>query len=323
MLFEELNELLHFRVLRRKIARVLGHFDETIAIACFLHLWKKEIQDDKVEVLNFGVSGFSTARELILPQKHVWQYSPDVIVLLDTPGNDVRDNSRTLNKFAGQPLPYFVYRDGKLVLDDSLLAARNRSLAFRFRESFAGKSFNWVQSHVRLLGLIYTVREAYQTSSKISDSRKQQVGTVTSTGEPGLDSEVFREPVNPDWNDAWRVTDGLIVQMSDEVRAKGAKFLVVTGSTGIQVSPDAAARQQYMDRLGIRSLFYPDQRIKALGDREGFNVFNLAPVLAEYASRNKVFLHGAGNTKGAGHWNEIGHRLAGELIAQELCKAIL
>ena len=32
---------------------MLGHFDEAIAIARLLHLWEKEIQDDKVEVLNF------------------------------------------------------------------------------------------------------------------------------------------------------------------------------------------------------------------------------------------------------------------------------
>ena len=78
-----------------------------------------------------------------------------------------------------------------------------------------------------------------------------------------------------------------------------------------------------MKRLGVRSLFYPDERIKALGQREGFKVLNLAPVLGEYASRNNIFLHGQGDTKGRGHWNEIGHRLAGELVAEELCKAIL
>lgn len=280
----------------------------------------------KVEVLNFGVSGFSTARELILLQKRVWQYSPDVIVLLVTTGNDVRDNSRTLNAYANLPLPYFVSQDGRLILDDSLLAARNRTLTFRLQQSFIGKSFNWFQNHLRLLGLIYTAREAYQASrqasSQESDHQKQQAENVRSAGELGLDSEVYREPVNPDWNDAWRVTEALIVQMRDEVRAKGAKFLVVTGSMGIQVSPDPDTRQESMNRLGIRSLFYPDQRIKALGEREGFKVLNLAPALAEYASRNKVFLHGAGDAKGRGHWNEIGHRLAGELVAQELCKAV-
>lgn len=268
----------------------------------------------KVEVLNFGVSGFSTARELILLHKRVWQYSPDVIVLLVTTGNDVRDNSRTLNPYSSQPLPYYVFRNGKLELDDSLLASRNRSLTFRLQQSFIGKSFNWTQDHLRLLGLIYTAREAYQSWARVPDRR------VRSADEPGLDREVYRQPVDPHWADAWRVTEELMVQMRNEVRTKGVKFLVVTGSMGTQDTPDAAARQEYMDSLGIHSLFYPDQRIKSLGDREGFEVLNLAPVLADYASRNKVFLHGAGDSKGRGHWNEIGHRLAGELIAQELCK---
>lgn len=272
----------------------------------------------RVEVLSFGASGFSTSHELILLQKRVWQYSPDVIVLLVTTGNDVRDNSRALNKNKNLPLPHFVFRDGTLILDDSLLADRNRSLTFRLRQSFIGKSFNWVQNHLRLLGLFYAAREAYQSSSQTSEHQKH----VGSPGEPGLYSEVYREPVSPEWDDAWRVTEALLVQMRDEVRAKGAKFLVVTGSMGIQVSPDPVARQEYMDRLGIRSLFYPDQRIKALGEHKGFKVLNLAPALAEYASRNNVFLHGPGDAKGSGHWNEIGHRLAGELVAQELCKAV-
>ncbi|MDQ2937330.1 MAG: SGNH/GDSL hydrolase family protein [Acidobacteriota bacterium] len=273
----------------------------------------------KVEVLSFGVSGFSTARELILLQKHVWQYSPDVIVLVVTIGNDVRDNSPTLNNYAGLPLPYFVFRDGKLILDDSLLAARNRSLRFRLRQSFVGKSFYWLQNNLRLVGLVYKVREAYQSSSQTSARQQQQGLNIRRLLEPGVDNEVFRDLVSPDWNDAWRVTEGLILQMRDEVQLKGAKFLVVTGSMGVQVYPDADARQEYMDRVGISSLFSPDYRFKALGEHAGFKVLNLAPPLQDYADRNKVFLHGANDTKGRGHWNEFGHRIAGELIAQELC----
>jgi lysophospholipase L1-like esterase len=270
----------------------------------------------KVEVLSFGVSGFSTARELIQLQKRVWQYSPDVIILLFTTGNDVRDNSRTLNAFPNQPLPYFVYQDGRLILDDSLVVARNRTLTFRLQQSSFGRAFNWAQNHVRLLGLIYTVREAYQTSSQVPERMKY----LSSQSETGLDSEVYDRPATPEWEDAWRVTEGLLVEMRNEVRAKGANFLVVTGSMGIQVNPDANVRQGFMNRLGIRSLFYPDERIKALGEREGFGVLNLAPTLQDYATRNGVMLHGTGDTKGRGHWNEAGHQLAGELIAQELCK---
>ncbi len=273
----------------------------------------------KVEILNFGISTFSTARELILLQKRVWQYSPDLIVLLVTTGNDIRDNSPRLNNYAGLPLPYFIFRDGKLILDDSLLAARNRSLTFRLQQSFVGKSFYWLQNNVRLLGLVYTVREVYQSSAQTSDRRQQQAGNTGRRIEPGLDNEVFRDHLGPDWNEAWRLTEALILLMCDEIQANGAKFLVVTGSMGVQVYPDADARQEYMDRIGTRNLFSPDYRIKALGEHEGFRVLNLAPLLQDYAGRNAAFLHGAGDSKGRGHWNELGHQLAGELIAQEVC----
>ena len=268
----------------------------------------------RIEVLSFGVSGFSTSRELILLQKRVWQYSPDVVVLLVTSSNDIRDNSRRLSHYTNA-LPYFVIQDGKLALDDSQIAARSRTLTFRLRQSFIGTAFNWLQNHSRLLGLIYTIRENYQSSSDAERRRKQS----GDNDEPGLDKEVYREPVSPDWEEAWQVTESLLKQMDDEVNAKHAKFLVVTGSTGVQVNPDLAVRNNFMSRLGVNSLWYPDERIKRFGELEGFKVLNLAPVLGEYASRNQVFLHGADDNQGRGHWNERGHRLTGELIAQDLC----
>ncbi len=253
----------------------------------------------KIEVLNFGISGFSTARELILLQKRVWQYSPDLIVLLFTPGNDIRDNSSKLTKYKNHPLPQFVFREGTLVLDDSQLAARNKTLTFRLQTSLAGKVFNWLQNHVRVLGLIYAVREAEFSLPQAGGENSPAVVP----NEPGLDSEVYREPASAEWQDAWRVTDALLLKMRDEVRMKGARFLVVTGSAGIQVSPESSSRQKYMDKLGVSTLFYPEERINSLGKSEGFAVLNLAPPLHEYASANSTFVHGQKETGGRGHWN--------------------
>jgi hypothetical protein len=64
-------------------------------------------------------------------------------------------------------------------------------------------------------------------------------------------------------------------------------------------------------------LLYPERRIRALGEREGIEVMNLAPALREYAERNRAFVHG---TDGHGHWNALGHKLAGGLIARRLCE---
>lgn len=265
----------------------------------------------KVEFINFGVSGFSTARELILLRAQVRQYSPDVVVLLFTTGNDVRDNSKPLaRKYEGQPLPYFVYENGALVPDDSLIRERNASLKFRFRESFAGRALDWLRNHLRVVGLFDKARLAFQaTRLKQNDGR--------AGFEPGIDAQVYTEPADPAWAEAWRVTEGLLLLVRDEVESHGAKLLVVTGSNGIQVYPEASVRERFTRDIGAEDLLYPERRVRAFGEREGVEVLNLAPALREYAERNKVFLHG---TDGHGHWNALGHRLVGERLAERLCE---
>src|SRR5437763_13084370 len=52
----------------------------------------------KFEVINFGVSGYGTAQELITQRNNVWQYSPDIVLLAVTTNNDITDNSREFKK---------------------------------------------------------------------------------------------------------------------------------------------------------------------------------------------------------------------------------
>jgi len=145
----------------------------------------------------------------------------------------------------------------------------------------------------------------------------------TTGSQLGINDVIYKPPSDPPWREAWRVTEGEIAQMNREVKAHGAAFLAVTLSTGIQVWPDPTVRDQYMERLGVKDLWYPDLRISALGEHNGFPVLVLAQPMQAYAENHHVFLHGFKNTKpGEGHWNEAGHRLGGELIAARLCQMI-
>ena len=45
---------------------------------------------------------------------------------------------------------------------------------------------------------------------------------------------IYVEPRDENWKEAWRITEGLIQRMRDEVKEKGAKFLLVTLSNAIQ-----------------------------------------------------------------------------------------
>jgi hypothetical protein len=144
--------------------------------------------------------------------------------------------------------------------------------------------------------------------------------TIANANELGLDNLIYSEPTDTARREAWRVTEGLLRLMHDEVRGRGVRFLVTTLSSGVQVYPSPEARAAFLRRVGATDIFYPDARIKSLGDREGFPVLTLAPLLQQYAEQHQVFLHGFGNSLGNGHWNQTGHRVAGELLAQQICE---
>ena len=264
-----------------------------------------------VEVINFGVSGYGTAQELITLRQRVWPYSPDIVILAFLTGNDVQDNSREL--VADPKKPYFVYKDGVLTLDISF----RDSAIYRASQTAIAQLGNWLTDYSRVLQLVY------QGKNRLMRIVLYPRPSSDAHGEAGLQDGVYFEPTSSLWREAWRVTEGLIVLMHNEVAQKGADFLLVTLSNGIQVHPDRSVRTRFMERMNITDLFYPDHRIKALGEREGFPALNLAPNLQAYAERHKVFLHGFEPNPGGGHWNKEGHRLAGKAIADKLCQDVV
>jgi len=278
----------------------------------FTRVLEEELDDSgafggrKVEVLNFGVSGYGTAQELITLRRHVWKQSPDLVILAFLTGNDVTNNSE---KLQGPGRPYFVYEGGELVLDG----------AFQFvpvapwKKALASPLID----HSRVLQAAYSIhRLGIRQTFDLARTRDLEDPIFH---EPGLHWRIYREPQDATWRGVWRVTEGLLLLMRDEVRARSAEFLVVTLSNGIQVHPDVAFRERFERELGVGDLFYADRRIAAFCAENRIRVLSLAPMLQEYATDTGAYLHGFANaTLGAGHWNETGHRLAGEWIAERV-----
>jgi hypothetical protein len=269
----------------------------------------------EVEVINFGVSGYGTAQELMTLRHKVWDYSPDIVVLAFLTGNDVTDNFRA---FGADPLrPYFEYKNGDLVLDDGF----RKEVAYRARQTLLASVGYWAINYSRVVQIINAAQHKFFAYFREKPEIQDQDKSIDE--ELGLDSKIYLEPSDQDWRDAWQVTERLIVLMRDEAKKHEADFWVVTLSNAIQVHPDPSVRQAFMQRIGVGTLFYPDLRIKALGAREGFPALNLAQKFQLYAEQHGVFLHGFHPNLGRGHWNARGHRLAGEVIADNLCEDFL
>ena len=111
-----------------------------------------------------------------------------------------------------------------------------------------------------------------------------------------------------------------MLKMRDEVRSKGAQFCVVVMSGPIAVHPDPLYLQRKRKERKVQHLFYPDYRIKRFCAVKGIPVLVLGPHFQKYAIKSNAFLHGFPSRLGKGHWNENGHRLAGDMIARWLCK---
>ena len=83
----------------------------------------------RIEVLNFGVSGYGTAQELVTFRTNVKKYAPDIVLLAFFSGNDVWNNERSLDGHRDRI--YARVHDGNLVIDRSNTAtSRFRAKAF-------------------------------------------------------------------------------------------------------------------------------------------------------------------------------------------------
>jgi hypothetical protein len=256
----------------------------------------------RVEAINFAVSGFGTGSELLALRHKALAYQPDAVLLAVTTGNDVSDNSRALKGVSY--LPYFTLHDGTPVLDSSFVYAEE----FRSRSSFHARLVSAIAAHSRVVQALNQARTLMRARHYA-----ERRGTLSAEA-PGLDPLVYAPPRDSLWRDAWSVTEALMITIHDECRAHGIPLFVVTLSNPVQVDPDSARRDRFARRLGVPDLFYPERRIRELGDRDGFDVLNLAPILQREADSTGVAFHGV-KLFGEGHWNREGHRRAGELIA--------
>lgn len=271
----------------------------------------------RVEVLNFGVSGYGTAQELLTLRHRASRYSPDLVLLAFFPGNDVRNNSKRLE--TERLRPFFVLEDGKLALDDSFRRDPQLAEHLRLAESRAALQ------NLRLYQLLRKLRAGelrVPHNSPIAAAIAKGKPSVAAMTETGLDENVLREPSDAAWEEAWTITEKLLLLTAEESRALGARFVLATLSSSASVHPDSALRAKYTAHLGVPDLFYPDRRIRAFGERHGIEVVNLGPEMQRRADATGAYYHGFPNTMlGFGHWNQAGHELAGMLLARYLCSS--
>ena len=188
------------------------------------------------------------------------------------------------------------------------------------------RRFTWqltaaISSRSRLLQLVNELRVRRNQAARRAERRAR--GTAAAGEELGLSRAIYLEPPPREWEESWRVTDALIGRFAEVTERDGADFFVLGVSNGIQVHRDPAVRRAYADRLGVTDLDYPERRLEAILARRGIPHALSTALLREQAQQSGSCVHGFENAEPCGgHWNQAGHRGAGELLAHSLCRLL-
>jgi len=261
-----------------------------------------------VEVLNLGQSGFGTTDECLRFEHFGKAFGPDLVVVALFVGNDIRNNSKTLNT-ESVTYYYVMGEDGRLVLDTSLPDAYERS------RTTLQRAFQAIKRHSYFASLIserlYLLRRG--GTMKAIKAREEADTPAPGTLSPLDDLNLFVDDPPQVWKDAWAVTQAVLLKFRDDANAAGARFAVMTIPAAEQIDP--AAQEEIHKRIG-RTLDWdrPDALLVPFAREHGIPILPLAPILRETYAKTGTPLYGFGGGGNHGHWNERGHALAGSAL---------
>jgi len=249
---------------------------------------------ERVEVVALGHRGWSQREELAAFEREGLALAPDLVILCFLGFNDVTGNSPALRaRGRAQEETILMKRPGQTRAPLSSLIGL----------AVPASHLNRFVSH-RLTLLAARWEGAADRDAPLE-------ATIP------IDYLVYCETADPEWPRAWAETESLAARIRDLAEAGGARFLLVSLTMPQGYYPgglaDLVRAYPALARAGA-DLARPDSMIARIAARRGLDLVPLAPAFSARYERDGERLHFPVN----GHWNEAGHRLAAEVIAESM-----
>jgi lysophospholipase L1-like esterase len=264
---------------------------------------EKQLQQQgykNVEVLNFGIEGIGTTQELIMYKERIRQFHPD-LVILTVSDNDIMNNSSTLQpKSYGIHTWYCPYYNldshGNLVFQPVQTRHFNGLITFLERHSY----------------LAYYVERVWF---------RADLPLYRWHGMPVYFGSYSDDPLDPEWQSAWTVTEKVMAKMRDTVQADGVKFVMVPWSNFSDIQPDW--RERLTTQFGpLPKELVPqklDQRLQQIAGRENITIASLTPFMQAYRDEHHLEWPYFSLTCDP-HFSALGHQVAAEAMIDLLAR---
>tara|TARA_B100000963_G_scaffold208256_1_gene181395 strand:+ start:233 stop:1408 length:1176 start_codon:yes stop_codon:yes gene_type:complete len=295
----------------------------------FSHIMEKELNNckykpkEKVEIINFSLSGTGQARQFEMQQGFAKKYETDIILAV-AHSNDPRNNFSKLEP--GIFYPYWTLKNGNIVIDTS----------FRQNEVFLKKlKYSNLRMKIvnqsRVLQLLTQGYEVYLKKKRIKFQKKYYKELFGSESIPYY--------LTPDWDEAWDIFIAGFKMWSD-VLAKDNIPLYVSSSYFSDVFiPD----DYWGENFGEKKKDF-DYMMKVESEKGGYRYLpvwsymrkrpaEINEYFSVHSHKQRSLLTGKRVKEvsedlseneyvknSTGHYNLIGHREWGVKMADELCK---
>ncbi|MGE3986908.1 SGNH/GDSL hydrolase family protein [Pseudorhodoplanes sp.] len=271
----------------------------------------------RVEVLNFGVSGYGTGQQFLQLQQKVAGFQPQLVLVGYYAGNDVMNNSQALSVEGQKTKPYFLEKpDGALQLDTS----------FRDSEAFRNEvRSDWQRRLVNSSYLLQALKQVTRGKTMVPAPLEFSTavdGKLRGRYRPEAIG-LYAPPGDETWRSAWSVTEKTFLQMRDWSRQRQLGFGLVIIPDPVQALPGQAERDSNAKAIGAADLDYPVSRLAQFATQNGMPTLSLLEPFREHGDRERVFLYGFPPKLGSGHLNGTGNALGGKLIADWVCSRFL
>jgi len=231
-----------------------------------------------IELVNLSVTGYATDQELLLFRREGRRYSPDVVLLVFVP-NDAEYNGRSMGH--GHPKPSIRYADGELVTGNTPVPEPTLAIRIKYGLQRYSALFNLLRERLRATMRATGLNHLWRDQLLAGGEEAEEAGA-----EPSPDDTEY-------------LTSRLLRQLDVEVRAAGARLLIVVTSAGSPLEETANISVETLGFCERAGLVCADVRLAL---REA----------ARVAPGEDLFL------QDRAHWSPAGHRAAADFALSSL-----
>ncbi len=285
-----------------------------------------ELAGRRVEMINTGVCGYNTAQELEMFDRVARDFEPDLTILLVC-YNDLLLNNRDWDAFHQIAIPHFEWQAGALTATNLPLEPVRERPFDRQPANTTWKSR--LVSHSKLCQLLrdavnnhhglLTLAVKLGIKKLPAEMRRRPDGEIDPIP---MDYYFWKTPYLDEIEQAWDITEKLMVELKARVQAAGSGLLVLNVPNLAEIEP--AVLEDTRQKYGIPEDWDPHQIGRELGLRCAGNgiecLWQIEPWLAKAGEleANDEMLYFVHN----GHWNEAGHRFVAELLYPAVMKLL-